>query len=325
MAVYTDVSDEEMAAFVEGYGIGSLISAKGIAEGVENSNYLIRTTQGPFILTLYEKRVNPDDLPFFIGLMNHLATKNIPCPQPIRMPDGTALRTLCGRPAAITSFLDGMWTRRIQRGHCGQVGAALAKLHLAGADFEMTRTNALTLPDWRPLYNQSATRAAEVHEDLPQVIGSELDHLEAIWPTDLPKGVCHADLFPDNVFFIQSELSGLIDFYFACTDALVYDLAICLNAWCFERDGAFNITKARDLLSGYAAVRPLSQREVDALPIMARGSALRFLLTRLYDWLNCPPGALVRPHDPMEYFGKLKFHRGVAGPASYGLADLDGI
>ena len=321
MAVYTDVSDEEMAAFVEGYGIGSLVSAKGIAEGVENSNYLIHTTEGPFILTLYEKRVNPNDLPFFIGLMNHLATKNIPCPQPVRMPDGTALRELCGRPAAITSFLDGMWTRKIQREHCAQVGGALASLHLAGADFEMVRPNALTLANWRPLYDQSAPRAAEVHEDLPDIIENELAFLEANWPTDLPTGVCHADMFPDNVFFMQSKLSGLIDFYFACTDALVYDLSICLNAWCFERDGAFNITKARDMLAGYTAVRPLSAEEIAVLPVMARGSALRFLLTRLYDWLNCPPGALVRPHDPLEYFGKLKFHRGVAGPDSYGLSN----
>lgn len=320
MAVYTDVSDEDMAAFVADYGIGDLVSAKGIAEGVENTNYLIHTTEGPFILTLYEKRVNPADLPFFIGLMNHLATKNYPCPQPICMPDGSALRTLSGRPAAITSFLNGMWTRKIDRDHCAQVGSALASLHVAGEDFQKVRPNALTLSDWWPLYRLSEPRACEVHEDLRRTIETELAFLEANWPKDLPVGICHADMFPDNVFFNQRKLSGVIDFYFACTDILVYDLAICLNAWCFERDGAFNITKAQDLIAGYCAVRPLSPNEIDVLPIMARGSALRFLLTRLYDWLNCPAGALVRPHDPLEYFGKLKFHRSVSGPDSYGLA-----
>lgn len=319
MAVYTDVSDEEMSAFVADYDIGELVSAKGIAEGVENSNYLIRTTRDMFILTLYEKRVKREDLPFFIGLMNHLAEKGIPCPRPIEMPDGTALRELNGRPAAITSFLEGMWTRRIRREHCAQLGTALAGFHKAGADFDMTRRNALTIGDWRPLFELSEARAAEVHEDMASLIRDELDFLEANWPTDLPVGVCHADLFPDNVFFIGERLSGLIDFYFACTDFLAYDLATCLNAWCFERDRSFNVTKARALLSSYAADRTLTDAEFAALPILARGSALRFLLTRLYDWLNCPPGALVKPHDPMEYFDKLRFHRAVKAPSSYGL------
>lgn len=319
MAVYTDVSDEEMTAFVADYGIGDLVSAKGIAEGVENSNYLIRTTEDTFILTLYEKRVNPDDLPFFINLMHHLAAKGIKCPSPIEMPDGTALRELNGRPAAVTSFLEGMWTRRIRPVHCAQLGGALAQFHLAGADFDMTRRNGLTLPDWRPLFEQSEERAHEVHADMAPLIRDELDFLEANWPKDLPVGVCHADMFPDNVFFIGETLSGVIDFYFACTDFLAYDVAICMNAWCFERDRSFNVTKTRGLLSNYDTGRPLSDAEYEALPVLARGSALRFLLTRLYDWLNCPPGALVRPHDPMEYFDKLRFHRGVSGPEAYGL------
>lgn len=319
MAVYTDVSDEEMSAFVADYKIGDLVSAKGIAEGVENSNYLIRTTQDTYILTLYEKRVKREDLPFFIGLMNHLAEKGIPCPRPIEMPDGTALRELNGRPAAVTSFLEGMWTRRIRREHCAQLGTALAGFHQAGADFDMTRRNALTVGDWRPLFELSEARASEVHEDMAPLIRDELDFLEANWPKDLPVGVCHADLFPDNVFFIGDRLSGVIDFYFACTDFLAYDLAICMNAWCFERDRSFNVTKARAFLSNYAADRALTDGEFAALPVLARGSALRFLLTRLYDWLNCPPGALVRPHDPMEYFDKLRFHRTVRDPAAYGL------
>ena len=324
MAVYTDVSDEEMAAFVADYGIGELVSAKGIAEGVENSNYLIRTTGrdgtgDTFILTLYEKRVRPEDLPFFIGLMNHLSTKGIPCPQVVKMPDGTALRELCGRPAAVTTFLEGMWTRRIRKEHCGQVGAALAEFHKAGADFPMTRKNALTVDGWRPLFEMSEGRAHEVHPDMAPMIRDELAFLEESWPKDLPVGVCHADMFPDNVFFIGDRLSGLIDFYFACTDFLAYDLSICLNAWCFERDRSFNVTKARAMLSNYRDNRSVSEAELGALPILARGSALRFLLTRLYDWLNCPPGALVRPHDPMEYFDKLRFHQGVTGLGAYGL------
>lgn len=323
MAVYTDVPDDEMSAFVAGYGIGDLVSAKGIAEGVENSNYLIRTTTGPYILTLYEKRVNPDDLPFFIGLMNHLAAKGIPCPRPIEMPDGTALRELRGRPAAVTSFLDGMWTRRIRKEHCAQLGAALADFHSAGADFPMRRPNALGPDGWRPLFEMSEARADEVHPDMAPMIRDELDFLEANWPKDLPVGVCHADLFPDNVFFLQDELSGLIDFYFACTDYLAYDVSICMNAWCFERDRGFNVTKARALLANYTQHRHLNDAEFLALPILARGSALRFLLTRLYDWLNCPPGALVRPHDPMEYFDKLRFHQGVSGPGAYGLDGPD--
>jgi homoserine kinase type II len=318
MAVYTDVSDEEMADFIADYGIGELVSAKGIAEGVENSNYLIRTTQDTFILTLYEKRVNPADLPFFIGLMNHLAEKGIACPRAIELPGGGALRELNGRPAAVTTFLEGMWTRRIRPVHCSELGRALAELHRAGADFEMTRRNALTLPDWRPLFEKSEDRAHEVHPDMAALIRDELDFLEAHWPAALPVGVCHADLFPDNVFFIGERLSGLIDFYFACTDFLAYDVAVCLNAWCFERDCSFNVTKARALLSAYRSGRPLDLAELSALPVLARGAALRFLLTRLYDWLYCPPDALVRPHDPMDYFHRLRFHRTVRGPEAYG-------
>ncbi len=319
MAVYTDVSDEEMSDFVDGYDIGTLVSAKGIAEGVENSNYLIRTTKGTFILTLYEKRVDPNDLPFFIGLMNHLAEKGIPCPRPIEMPDGTALRQLNGRPAAITSFLEGMWTRRIRPQHCTELGKALAQFHLAGADFGMVRKNALSVDAWRPLFEMSQDRAHEVHPEMATLIRDELDFLESAWPADLPFGVCHADLFPDNVFFIGEELSGLIDFYFACTDAMAYDVSICLNAWCFERDRSFNVTKAKALLSGYASARQMTEAEYAALPVLARGSALRFLLTRLYDWLNCPPGALVRPHDPMDYLDRLRFHRSVKDTTAYGL------
>lgn len=319
MAVYTEVSDDALIDFIAQYDIGEVISCKGIAEGVENSNYLLKTTAGNYILTLYEKRVDPNDLPFFLGLMRHAAAKGTPCPQPINARNGEALHVLCGRPAAITSFLDGMWPRQIRRYHCDALGRALAKFHNAVSDFSIPRGNALSLSSWRPLYEKCESRAPEVRADLCTLLESELNYLEKNWPQDLPYGVCHADLFPDNVFFIGETLSGLIDFYFACNDALAYDIAVCMNAWCFERDGSFNATKARLLIAGYQEVRALTQAELDALPILARGSSIRFLLTRLYDWLNHPEGALVKPKDPLDYANILIFHQGVSSVASYGL------
>ncbi len=322
MAVYTEVSDEELEAFLAEYDIGQGLSCKGIAEGVENSNFLLHTTQGQYILTLYERRVAPQDLPYFLGLMEHLAASGIPCPTPIRGRDGSTLRHLCGKPAAVVTFLEGMWPRRIQPDHCSALGQGLARLHLAGASFPMQRRNSLTVDAWRPLYEASAPRAHEVNPDLGDTLTRELDHLERMWPTDLPIGVCHADLFPDNVFFLHDKLSGMIDFYFACHDFLAYDIAVCMNAWCFERDQSFNATKARLLLAAYDRERTLSETEIDALPLLARGSAVRFLLTRLYDWLHHPPGAFVQPKDPMEYLHILRFHQSVGGPGAYGI-DLD--
>jgi len=319
MAVYTDVGDEELADFVGEYDLGEVVSCKGIAEGVENSNYLLRTERGTFILTLYEKRVDPVDLPFFIALMEHLAAHGIACPTPVKGRDGEALRTLCGRPAAIVTFLDGLWPRRILPAHCAGVGAALARLHRAGEGFAMRRHNNLSVMGWRPLFEACQARAHEVKPGLAEELGRELEEIERRWPQALPTGTIHADLFPDNVFFRGMTVSGLIDFYFACTDFLAYDVAICLNAWCFETDGDFNITKARLLLSQYRGVRPLAPAEIEALPLLARGSALRFLLTRLYDLLNHPVGALVRPKDPLEYLRKLRFHRGITRASAYGL------
>ena len=319
MAVYTEVSDEELVEFVGAYGIGDVVSFKGIAEGVENSNYLLQTTTGAYILTLYEKRVRESDLPYFLGYMEHLAAQGIDCPTPLHGQDGAALRTLCGRPAAIITFLEGLWPRRIQPFHCAELGTALARLHEAGASFDMHRNNGLSVSDWRPLYGSCADRAHEVSEVLPGIVAPEIDYLEANWPDGLPSGVCHADLFPDNVFFLGEKLSGMIDFYFACNDFFAYDLGICINAWCFERDGSFNVTKARSMLSNYRKVRRVSNAELEALPLLARGSAVRFLLTRLYDWLNHPEGALVKPKDPLEYLGILQFHQQVRDPGAYGL------
>jgi homoserine kinase type II len=318
MAVYTDVPDEELKAFIAEYAIGDVISCKGIAEGVENSNYLLRTETGTYILTLYEKRVAPADLPFFLALMEHLAKQGIPCPTPLHGRDGSALRKLCDRPAAIITFLDGMWPRRIHPFHCAGVGGALAHLHHAGARFPQSRANDLSLAGWERLYAACAARADEVKAGLAEELHRELGELRRLWPRELPRGIIHADLFPDNVFFRAEAVSGLIDFYFACTDFFAYDLAVCLNAWCFESDGSFNVTKARLMLAKYRATRPLAKDEIAALPLLARGSAIRFLLTRLYDWLHQPPGAFVRPKDPLEYLQKLRFHRAVTSPAAYG-------
>ncbi|MGY8960920.1 MAG: homoserine kinase, partial [Alphaproteobacteria bacterium] len=251
MAVYTEVGDEDLIAFIAQYDIGEAVSCKGIAEGVENTNYLLQTSEGQYILTLYEKRVNAAELPFFLGLMEHLSAHDVACPVPVHGRDGGALRELCGRPAALVTFLDGMWPRRIKPVHCSELGAALARLHVAGEQYAATRPNALSVESWRPLFESCTDRADSVSAGLGDYLKREIDHLEANWPTDLPSGVCHADLFPDNVFFIGESLSGLIDFYFACNDFYAYDLAICLNAWCFERDNSFNITKARLMVSQY--------------------------------------------------------------------------
>ncbi len=320
MAVYTDVSADQLAAFLTHYDLGRVRSFKGIAEGVENSNFLLGTTAGRFILTLYEKRVKLDDLPFFIGLLEHLAARGLTCPQPVRDKHGAALGELAGRPAAIVTFLDGVWVKSPHPGHCHALGGALAGLHLAGADFPLARVNALSVDSWPVLFAAARSRADTVEAGLGATTERELAFLQDAWPRDLPSGVIHADLFPDNVFFLDDRLSGLIDFYFACTDAFAYDLAICLNAWCFDTRGVFVPERAHALVAGYQAVRALQPREIETLPVLARGAALRFMLTRLVDWLDVPPGALVKPKNPLEYLGKLRFHQTVTSAATYGLA-----
>ncbi len=319
MAVYTDVSDEELKAFIGSYDIGTLTSFKGIAEGVENSNYLVHTDRRPYILTLYEKRTRPEDLPYFLGLMEHLAARDISCPLPVRDREGRALRELAGRPAALISFLEGLSVRRPGIEHCAGLGQALAQFHLAGQDFPMSRENDLSLPGWRALYDDVSASADTVIPGLKDEIAKELAHLEKHWLDDLPCGVIHADLFPDNVFFLGDKFSGLIDFYFACNDMLAYDVAVCLNAWCFEADGSFNITKARAMLQAYEKERKLTEAELAGLPLLARGAALRFLLTRTYDLLNTDAIALVKTKDPREYLRKLRFHQGVTSYRDYGL------
>ncbi len=319
MAVYTEVTDEALAGFLAEYDIGRMVAFRGIAEGVENSNYSLRTTAGDFILTLYEKRVDPAELPWFLGLMRHLAQRGIVCPLPVRGRDGEALRHLAGRPAAITTFLPGVWPRRVRVEHCAPLGEALARLHVAGRDYAPTRRNALGPEDWAPLLARARPRADEIMSGLTPELDSALERILASWPVGLPEGHIHADLFPDNVFFLEGKVSGLIDFYFAATDLLTYDIAVCLNAWCFEPDFSFNVTKSRALLRGYATIRPLAAAERAALPVLCQGAAIRFLLTRLFDWLNTPPGALVTRKDPMEYLRRLRFHLAARDEHAYGL------
>ncbi len=319
MAVYTEVADEDLKLFIDSYGLGDVVSCKGIAEGVENSNFLVQTSNGRFILTLYEKRVTASDLPFFLGLMEHLAAKGLDCPTPVRDSAGRILRELAGRPAALITFLDGLWLRRPSPLHCAHVGAALARLHDAGQDFTIGRRNSLGVVDWRPLFARFEARADEIQPGLSGVISAELDHLIAHWPESLPFGIIHADLFPDNVFFRGDQISGLIDFYFACSDQLAYDIAICLNAWCFDNNTTFDVEKGRALLAGYQSIRPLMAAERDALPSLARGAALRFLLTRAHDWLHTPVDAMVSKHDPIDYLNRLRFHQTVTNAERYGL------
>jgi homoserine kinase type II len=303
------VSAADVARFLTDFAIGDLVTFHGIAEGVENSNFFVRTTGGAFILTLFEKRVDPGELPWFLGLMEHLAQHGITCPLPVRARDGQALRRLCDRPAAVTTFLPGTWPREVDVSHCASVGAALAKLHLAGQGYAAVRANGLGPQSWPRLLDRCRPGADDVHPDLTAELEAALSAILRTWPQDLAeRGHIHADLFPDNVFFHDGRLSGLIDFYFAATDLLAYDVAVCLNAWCFDADTRFNVTKARALLSAYAQVRPLSGGEHAALPVLCQGAALRFLLTRLFDWLNTPAEALVVRKDPLDYLARLRFH-----------------
>ena len=286
---------------------------------LKNTNYFVATTTGRFILTLYEQRVNRDDLPFFLGLLDHLSANGIACPTPVRSNNGTQVTELAGRAAAIVTFLEGFCITRPEPAHCYDVGQTLAQLHLAGKSYDKHRANALGIADWRPLYTQITTEANTIAPGLSDLISKELDWLEKNWPTDLETGVIHADLFPDNVFFLGNKLSGLIDFYFACNDAFALDVAICLNAWCFDEKLRLSKAHSDALLRGYQSARALSSKERAALPTLCRGSAMRFLLTRCFDWLNTRQDALVRLHDPLDYLKRLTVHQEISNPDQYGL------
>ena len=309
MAVYTDLTDDELAALLAAFDLGAPLAFKGIAEGVENSNFLLETEAGRFILTVYEKRVREEDLPFFLGLMGWLAERGYPSATPMADRQGRLIQRVRGKPCAIVSFLPGLSVRRPSVAHCRVAGEGLARLHLAAKGYGGIRANDLGQAAWAPMFAPLAKDADALKPGLSAVIAADLASLATAWPKDLPAGVIHADYFPDNVFFRDGRFAGAIDFYFACEDALAYDVAIALNAWCFEPDGSFNVTAARAMVAGYEAHRPLSPAEREALPVLAHGAAMRFFLTRLYDWRATPTGALVRPKDPLEYERKLAVHR----------------
>ncbi len=309
MAVYTPIAREALEAFLRGFDLGALVAFEGIAQGVENSNFKVETTLGRFILTLYERRVREADLPYFLDLMGWLGRRGFPCPAPQADRGGRTLHRLCGRPAALVSFLDGRSVERPEPRHCREAGAALARLHQAGEGFPGHRANDLGGAAWAGLFEGREAAAEALRPGLSHRIAEDLQALARDWPGELPAGVIHADLFPDNVFFQKGRFAAAIDFYFACNDGLAYDLAVCLNSWCFDPAGGYLPEHAHALVGGYERVRVLSAAEWAGLPVLARGAAMRFFLTRLADWNATPPGALVRPKDPMEYTARLDVFR----------------
>lgn len=306
MAVYTQVPAEEMAQFLTRYDTGPLVSAKGIAEGVENSNYLVETTTDRFILTLYEKRVNEDDLPFFMDLLDHLGARGCKVPRFIAAKDGTKLQQLAGRPACLIEFLSGISVTEPTPAQTLATGRALGELHVASRGFAGTRRNSLDLAGWHDLARECDDHFDDIAPGLGQRVRDELAWLDAHWPTGLETGTIHADLFPDNVLMLGDEVTGLIDFYFSCTDIQAYDLAITHSAWCFSQDGAtYHPERGHALVAGYVATHGLNDAERAAFATLCRGAALRFLLTRAYDWINTPPGAMVTRKDPLAYLRRL--------------------
>jgi homoserine kinase type II len=309
VAVYTDISDADLEGFLADFDLGAPIVFKGIAEGVENSNFLLETQRGRFILTVYERRVRRHDLPFFLGLMAWLAGRGYPCAAPVADRRGETLKSLQAKPAALVAFLPGLSVSHPTAAQCREAGAGLAWLHMAAEGFALRRPNDLGQPHWSSLAAPHLLAAERLQPGLAKEIEADLAEIERFWPRDLPQGLVHADFFPDNVFFDGARFVGAIDFYFAAWDALAYDLGVALNAWCFTADGAFDPARAAALVAGYETRRKLGPAERDALAILARGAAMRFFITRLADWGATPPGSLVRPKDPMEYVRKLEIHR----------------
>ena len=313
MAVYTQLGAEQLASLIAQFDVGSLVSAKGIAEGISNSNWLVETTgrggEGArFILTMYEFRIEVEDLPFFLSLLDHLAATGCPVPRTIHDRAGALYRMVGDKAVALIEFLPGVSVSAPTPGQARAVGAALAQLHLAAADFPGARANTMGLGEWQRLAKAcDAEGLAEIHPELGALVTRELAALERRWPQDLPRSVIHADLFPDNVLMLGDEVTGLIDFYFACTDITAYDLAVTHAAWCFDATGArFDPGISTALIAGYESVRPLLAEERAALPILARGAAMRFLMTRAWDWMNTPAGALVTRKDPMAFAQRLR-------------------
>jgi len=318
VAVYTKITEAELGNFLAKYELGNFIDLVEIAEGVENSNFVLVTREGRFILTIFERRVSVDDLPFFLNLMQYLSRSGVCCPVPIKARDGNILGEIHGKPAAVLTHLKGVSKANPEVGDCRALGGILAALHLAGQSFSEDRPNDLSLKDWPNLLTQIGADANALSKGIVSDLRNEIEYLERSWPENLPQGIIHGDLFPDNVLFQDGDVSGVIDFYFSCQDFFAYDLAICLNSWSFGSGGLFDRKKSEAIISGYCQKRILSKNEYESLPVLCRGSALRFLLTRLYDWMNMPEAVMVKTKDPLEYYNKLRFHRSVCAADNYG-------
>jgi len=320
MAVYTKLSEKELKDFFLKYNLGNLLNYKEIQEGVENTNYFIQAEKGKFILTLYEKRVEEKDLPFFMSLMKNLFNSNFPSPEPIININGSYISEISKKKAAVVSFLDGKAKKNLSPENCFEVGINTAKLHLITKGLAGKRENELSINSWRKIYNKVKKDCSKIHPNLSNIIEKNLDEIENNWPKNIPSGIIHADLFPDNIFFNQNKMSGIIDFYFACNDFYAFEIAVCLNAFCFEGKNenlSFNVTKAKKFINGYSKIRSLDEKEKKSLKILCQGAAIRFLLTRVFDYLNLTEGALVKIKDPIEYLKRLEFHNSVKDYEDY--------
>jgi len=320
MAVYTRLSENELDEFFSKYNLGKLLNYKEIKEGIENTNYLIQAEKGKFILTLYEKRIDEKDLPFFMSLMRNLFDKKFPSPEPIINKNGNYISEILGKKAAVVSFLDGSSKRNLTPNNCYEIGMYTAKLHLITKGLAGKRENKLSVNSWRKIYNRVKKDCSNIHPNLTEVVEKNLDEIEKNWPNKIPSGIIHADLFPDNIFFKNNNLSGIIDFYFSCNDYYAFEIAVCLNALCFEgvkENLSFNVTKAKKFIDGYSEIRKLEEREKESLRILCKGAAIRFLLTRVFDYINLTEGAIVKIKDPIEYLKRLEFHNSVKNYKDY--------
>lgn len=315
MAVYTHITAQQLSDFLGLYDLGALVSFEGIAQGVSNTNYHVFTDRGRFILTMFEeRRVSEADLPFFFAFSDYVSRGGVQAPRALADRAGRTIGRLAGRPAVFLNFLEGkdIPKAKLTPAHCGSFGAGLARMHRAAEGFSLTRTNSMGPEKWRALANKTANGADGFHGGLRAIIADELAELLAVWPgqdSGVPMGAVHADAFPDNVFFIDGEMSAVIDFYFSCTDFYAYDLAISINAWCFAPDHTFSPDRYRAFMQAYQSVRALSTAEAEFLPLFCRGAALRILLSRLEEYLEHDSSTLMVPHDPGEYLTKLLFHK----------------
>jgi len=320
MAVYTKLSENQLKKFFLNYDLGKILNYKEIKDGIENTNYFIQTEKGKYILTLYEKRVDVKDLPFFIGLMRNLYDEKFLSPNPIINKNGSYISEILKKKAAVVSFLDGAAKKILSPNNCYEVGVNSAKLHLITEKLTQKRENKLSVKSWREIYNNVKNDCSKIHPNLSSIVEKNLDEIEKKWPKNIPSGIIHADLFPDNIFFKDDKLSGIIDYYFSCHDSYAFEIAICLNALCFEgknQNLSFNVTKAKKFIEGYSSIRKLNENEKKSLKVLCQGAAIRFLLTRVFDYLNLTEGAIVAVKDPIEYLKRLEFHDSIKNYEEY--------